>query len=99
MDKRVPIRSTWKQPVGKKLTDALIRKWEKLGYYGEAVQSNYVVQRCCECDKKGAIYYRWKYLPTPGFYCLSCLGKYRAAKEREELEKQKWREQLLKEYE
>lgn len=93
------IRSTWKDPIGKRLTDALIRKWEKLGAYGKERQANHILYPCRECKATPAIYYRNRYLPEPGFYCLSCRAKHRTAHEQEELKEQQLRKLLFAEYE
>lgn len=94
----VPIRSTWRDPVGKKLTNAIIRKWEKLGFYGKERAANYILYPCMECKRTPAVYFRNRYLPTPGFYCLACRAKHRTAAETAEREEAKLKELLLSEY-
>ena len=101
-DPRVPIRSTWRtEGYGKKLTDAIIRRYEKLGYYGQVAESKHIVHRCQhgECtSKKQVVYYKYKYLPKPGFYCLQCFVALKKAHHQEQEEKARWAELRLAEY-
>lgn len=96
------IKSAWKDPVGKPLTDAMIRRYERLGFYGhekEVTAANGIIHRCRECDiKKRVVYYKFKYLPTPGFYCPSCLDVHRAEHNKAKHEKEQWHALMEKEY-
>jgi len=92
------IRSTWRDPVGKKLTNGMIRKWERLGFYGKERAANYILYPCHDCRCTPAVYFRNAYLPAPGYYCLSCRAKHRTAHEQEKANETKLRELLLAEY-
>ena len=98
----IHIKSGWKSPIGVPLTDRLITKYEKLGFYGhekEVASTNGIVHRCTDCNaKKRVIFYKYRYLPKPGYYCPSCINGYRVAKEQEEQQKQQWRELVKAEY-
>ena len=92
------IRSSWRDPIGKVLTNAAITKWEKLGFYGAERAANHILYPCVECKRTPAVFFRNRYLPTPGFYCLNCRATHRQAHETAELEEAKLRELLLSEY-
>jgi hypothetical protein len=96
----VPIRSTWRDPVGKRLTNGIIRRWQRLGWYGEvAATAAGIIHHCCECNsRKHVVFYKNRFLPTPGFYCPPCYAIHRAKRDAEVELNQKWREQLLSEY-
>ena len=98
----VHIKSGWKDPIGVPLTNRLITKYEKLGFYGherEVASTNGVIHRCVECNtKKRVIYQKFRYLPKPGYYCPSCVAQHRAVRDEEENQKQKWRELTKAEY-
>lgn len=80
LDNQVPIKSTWRDAIGKKLTDRIITKRIKQGYYGYAAQqaalsknptSDYI-NRCQfeGCDEtRGVKWLEFKYLPKPMFCC------------------------------
>lgn len=98
----IHIKSGWKDPIGVPLTNRLIAKYEKLGFYGaerETSATNGIVHRCCECQtKKHVIYQKFRYLPKPGYYCPTCVTGHRAVRDQEEQQKQQWRELLKEEY-
>lgn len=96
------IKSAWKDPIGKPLTDAIIRRYERLGHYGgerEVQASNGFVHRCRECNtKKHVVFYKYRYLPQPGFYCPACLKGHRAELEKAKQEKEQWHNLMKGEY-
>jgi hypothetical protein len=89
LDHLVPIKSTWRLPIGKKLTDRLITERAKQGWYGTAAKeralsglpvtaTNGFIDRCEGqdglCGKmQGVKHFKYKYLPKPMFLCPSCL--------------------------
>jgi hypothetical protein len=89
LDHRAPIKSTWRLPIGKKLTDRIITERAKQGWYGEAAKqrvlaglpvhaTNGLVDRCQGRDGlcgelRGVRHFKYKYLPKPMFLCPSCL--------------------------
>lgn len=94
---RPRIKSTWRDPIGKPLTDRLINKRAKEGFYGLAAkqaalnktENKGFVDRCQCGEWRGIKWLDFSYLPKPGFYCHSCrlIEKSRGEK-RKEIEKQ-----------
>lgn len=88
MDPTIHLRSGWKDPIGKKLTNGIIRNRTKQGFYGEEAKlialkkveaKTGFVERCACGQKIGVKYLSFKYLPTGGFYCDSCRLMHREA--------------------
>lgn len=84
---RPALKSTWQGPLGKKLTDRLITRRMKEGYYGEEAKkralskskskghsTNGFIDRCFCGEIKDVRWCAYKYLETPGFFCPSCLN-------------------------
>lgn len=106
-DPRCRFPSTWRDPIGKPLTNARIRALQRDGWYGQEVKaalerkaihrSPGIIFRCaCGAVAKG--HYAYLYLPKPGDYCAICLLRYRtAAKKERELDRQ-FKENLAKEF-
>jgi hypothetical protein len=89
--------STWRDPIGKPLTDRIITHRIKEGWYGEALKrqlldklpygrTHGMVDRCGCGETKGVKWLTFKYLPKPGFYCAHCRVRERnlAIKNREQ---------------
>lgn len=82
--------SGWNDPIGKPLTNGVIRNRIKQGWYGEQAKiaalnktktltnKNGFIDRCATCNtKQGVKWCAFKYLEAPAFYCPSCLLKAR----------------------
>lgn len=70
----IPIRSTWRGPIGKLLTDNRIRYYEQAGYYGRDR-----VIHCCRCNGTESV------LDTGSglFFCKNCRRQLSEAKQKE----------------
>lgn len=70
---------------GKRLTNGVITRRMKEGYYGELAKQAALaktkptgfVDRCACGTIQAVKFAAYKYLPNPGFYCLACLAKHR----------------------
>lgn len=103
----VPIRSTWKDPIGKPLTNRRIAFYQREGRYGREAQEralascvdvNGFVNRCCEPGCNTYINVRWctfLYLPKVGYYCPKCRQKHR----NEALKEKELNKRIIAEYE
>ena len=90
--KDVPIRSTWRDPIGKPLTDRRILNRMKEGWYGPEAKRvallkerktglpEGVIARCQCGELRGVQYYSYSYLERHGFYCKTCLNQQRLLK-------------------
>lgn len=86
MDPRCHFPSSWKMARGALLTDSVIEKYEREGYYGPDAQRrrlaldnarvvNGVVRLpkpCVECGKDLGHWMTYGYLPKAGHYCNLC---------------------------
>lgn len=71
------IRSTWRDPIGKPLTDRRISALMKAGYYGKEF---IIPGKICEspgCGRDTTRLVGYAYLPKKGYYCDVCLDRYR----------------------
>lgn len=78
--------STWRDPVGKPLTDSAIAQYAREGAYGPAEQLKQqqrdhakiidgilrLGQTCQHCKDAIGQYMRFSYLPCAGYYCNAC---------------------------
>lgn len=81
MDPHIHLRSSWRDAIGKPLTNGIIRNRIKQGFYGEEAKlvefkkvesKTGFIERCCveACGQKlGVRFLKFKYLPKNGFYC------------------------------
>src|SRR5438874_13586522 len=90
--------STWKDAIGRPLTDAAIRQYAREGFYGpdeqrrqrardkaNVVDGKVMLARPCErCadGKKLGNFMRFAYLPHAGYYCDACRTYYKKEKEK-----------------
>jgi hypothetical protein len=91
MDASCHIRSAWPTPISKPLTNALITRRMKEGFYGEVAKQRALdrtrrkdglIDRCACGQLKGVRFYAYSYLEKPGFYCLTCIARLRGTKVR-----------------
>lgn len=104
---RVPIRSTWRDPIGKKLNNAIIARRARQGFYGKEAQlratkkievSTGIVHRCSCGERVGTLWYKYRYLPKPGFYCPRCLAVHRAAHDKDARARERFNELMARKY-
>ena len=87
----VPIKSTWRDPIGKQLTNRIIANRIREGWYGEAMklaalaklpvhQTDGTLNRCACGELRGVRWYDYKYLEQPAFLCPRCLATKRTNK-------------------
>lgn len=90
----IPIKSSWRDPIGHLLTNRRIAQRAREGYYGEAARVRELERSAkrpvhcdmvfrCPCGSTDVRYYRWSYLPKAGYYCEHCRAAYRGNVERE----------------
>jgi hypothetical protein len=91
----IPIRSTWRDATGPLLTNRRINARACEGWYGETAKvralakdasrtpTTGIVFRCTCGSANGLRFYRWSYLPKPGYYCSVCVASHRGNAERE----------------
>src|SRR6266850_1302765 len=90
----IPIRSTWKDAIGKTLTNRRIAKLMLEGHYGPVAREKQLkrgefratkglIFRCACGSTKDVRYLRYAYLPKPDNYCPICLAQHRNEKDRE----------------
>ncbi len=84
-----PIRSTWRDAIGKPLTNRSIARYQNEGKLGgtpkqRSEPKSFVVFRCACGVKEEVRFLTYKYLPNSGYYCPRCLAQYRRQKELEQ---------------
>ncbi len=93
----VPIRSSWRDAIGKRLNNAIITRRQRQGFYGavaqkraqsKITQNTGIVHRCACNRTDGVVWYAYKYLPKPAWNCPHCIARYRAEHNKEQNEKQ-----------
>ncbi len=104
MDPHVRLKSTWKDAIGRPLTDRAIVAYARLGYFKgrltlrqPTAAASFIVNRC-GCGSLDAVWRTYAYLPKPGFYCSRCLAVHRAERDKAAAQAKRWKELLLKEY-
>jgi len=107
-DGSAPIRSTWRDPIGKKLTNRIIANREAEGWYGPEAQEKAqrtpsgslgIVFRCLECGTRNGVHYlRHSYLPKPGDYCKRCALTHKTAFLKARELDRAFNESILREY-
>ena len=96
-DPLVHLPSTWKDPIGKPLTDSAIEQYAREGFYGpdekakqlardhaRIVAGVLMLARLCELCKDGKTlgqFMNFSYLPRAGYYCNSCREAFKHEKE------------------
>ncbi len=99
MDPRVRMRSTWRDPIGKPLTDSAILRYMRNGRYGPELQraareaekavTGSVFR--CDCGARDEVrYMTYSYLPRPGYFCPACRARYREGAQREKEQRKEW---------
>lgn len=97
MNPRARVPSSWRDPIGKPLTDSIIRQYAREGVYGpdeqrkqQAIDHANIVdgvlrlgQQCQGCKDAIGQYMRFSYLPCAGYYCNTCREGYKHAREEE----------------
>lgn len=92
----VPIRSTWRDPIGPMLTNRRIAQHIREGWYGEGrrrkqLEKDYqraartdIVFRCPGCGTDKAVrFIRYSYMPKAGYWCNACREIHRSNAERD----------------
>ncbi len=104
MDPALHIRSGWKDPVGKQLTNSTIAKHQRAGWYGPVMKENALkgykptgglVFRCTCGEREGLRYLTYSYLNRPGYICPRCLNAIRKERDQEKELARRVREQLI----
>lgn len=104
-DTTIPLRSTWRQAIGKPLSNAAIARYAREGRYGLRLQQIFrrlkhddgLVHRCA-CGSNETRYLRFSYLPCKGWYCLRCVAAYRAKRDHEAEADRRFNELVQSEY-
>jgi hypothetical protein len=97
--------STWRDPVGKPLTNGRITRLMRDGWYGpdakQAVEARIartgIIYRC-SCGQIATGFYRFSYLPKQGNYCTLCVKRFRAERDKAKELDRKWKENLEQEF-
>lgn len=80
---RPSIRSTWKGPIGKLLTNRKIAEYARAGRYPSLLVLPPLANPKCECGSTETRYMDWKFLPKGGNYCSACRIKYKNARDKQ----------------
>lgn len=97
--------STWRDAIGKPLTDSAILAYIREGRYGPDLQRRQLARdhativqgriilarKCCECDNLGN-FMRFNYLPKAGYYCDHCRNVHKSEKEQAERKRRAFRD-------
>lgn len=103
MDPHIPLRSSWRDAIGKPLTNGIIRNRTKQGFYGEEAKlialkhveaKTGFIERCTCGQKLGVKFLKFKYLPKPGYYCDACRLIHREAQAKQEEREQELNSRL-----
>jgi hypothetical protein len=98
--------STWRDAIGKPLTDSQIRQYAREGFYGpdekqkqlardhaKIVEGVLMLARPCETCKDNKTlgsFMRFSYLPKAGYYCDTCRADFKTTHEKAIQERRKW---------
>ena len=103
MDPHVHLPSTWRDALGKPLTNAAIARYAREGWYGPEVKKDFdrahngIVHRC-KCGSDTTRFAAYPYLPGEGYWCKRCIGFYRSQREKEQRLRATLKQRILAEY-
>lgn len=95
MDEHAYLPSTWRQAIGKRLTNRRIAEYQREGKYGTELKLPPLEhgRPCVGCKTKvNTRYFDYDYLPTAGVYCKNCRLRHRDARDKEREQRARLRE-------
>lgn len=100
MDPLAHLPSTWRQGIGKVLTNKRIIEYQREGRYGSALVLPPIKgPQCLGCQTtSNTRRYNYEYLPQAGAWCKVCLDGHRVVRDKDRELKKKLKEAFEQEY-